>query len=250
MCVRLFKRNLKIANCPEGVSYLCILNLIHLCRMISLRAFTFNPFSENTYVVWDGSRKALIIDPGMSDASEERELSDFIDDEGLTPVWLVNTHAHLDHVLGNDFVKKQYDVPFVAHRKAVDTLRMASTAAQLYGIPYKGSPEPDQFIEEGEKLHFGKSTFDILFVPGHAPGHIALVNHASKTVIAGDVLFDGSVGRVDLPGGDGALLRDSIQQKMYALPDEFTVYCGHGPATTIGKEKESNPFVSATRSVW
>lgn len=218
--------------------------------MISLRSFTFNPFSENTFVVWDDTRKAIIVDPGMSDASEERELSAFIEAESLAPAWLVNTHSHIDHVLGNDYVKKQYGVPFVAHRKAVDTLRMASAAAQLYGISYNGSPEPDQFIDEGEKLNFGKSVFEILFVPGHAPGHIALVNHESKVVIAGDVLFNGSVGRVDLPGGDGVLLRDSIQQKMYALPDDYTVYCGHGPETTIGKEKQSNPFVSATNSVW
>lgn len=218
--------------------------------MISLRAFTVNPFSENTFVVWDESRQALIIDPGMSNASEERELTDFIEQEKLDPAWLINTHAHLDHVLGNAFVKKQYNVPFVSHRKAVDTLRMAPQAAKLYGISYEGSPEPDQFIDEGEKLRFGNSVFEILFVPGHAPGHIALVNHESKLVIAGDVLFNGSVGRVDLPGGDGPTLRDSIQQKIYALPDDYAVYCGHGPETRIGKEKESNPFVSASSSVW
>lgn len=218
--------------------------------MLSLHQFTFNPFAENTFVLWDETRTAVIVDPGMVDAREERELLDLIEREQLKPAWLVNTHTHIDHVLGNAFVKKQYNIPFVAHKEALEPLRMSEAAAKMYGIPYETSPQPDQFFEEGKAFRFGTTELEVLYVPGHCPGHVALVDHNSKQVIAGDVLFRGSVGRVDLPGGDGPMLKRSIQEKMYKLPDDYTVYCGHGPETTIGAEKASNPFVSATASVW
>lgn len=231
-------------NLPEIGMYICIqINNNTLKEMISLKKFTFNPFSENTYVIWDETKEAVIIDPGMVDGREEQELVDFIDSKGLTPVKLFLTHAHIDHVLGCYFVKKQWDLVFLAHPLCDTVLQMSERAAEMYGVPYTPSPLPDQAINEGEMLTFGKSEMELLFVPGHAPDHLALVDRDGNKTIAGDVLFDGSVGRVDLPGSDAKALSDSIQQKMYALPDEMVVYSGHGGETTIGKEKKTNPFV-------
>lgn len=211
--------------------------------MISLKKFTFNPFSENTYVLWDETKEAIIVDPGMVDSREDAEMQSFIEKEGLTPVMLFNTHAHIDHVLGNYFVKRTWNVPMVSHTLGKVVLQMAERSAEMYGIPYTPSPNADRYVEEGDEVRFGKSSLSILFVPGHAPDHVALVDLAGKKVVAGDVLFNGSVGRIDLPGGDAAELTKSIQDKMYGLPDDTVVYSGHGDETTIGKEKQSNPFV-------
>ncbi|MCH2198540.1 MAG: MBL fold metallo-hydrolase [Flavobacteriales bacterium] len=211
--------------------------------MISLRKFTFNAFAENTYLLYDETKQAIIIDPGMMDNSEERLMLNAIAEEELNPVKVVLTHGHIDHVLGVDFCMKKFGIPLVSHKKALPTIGMAEQVSRMYGLPFTTCPDPTEFIEEGEQLTFGNSSMDVLFVPGHAPGHVAFVDHDGKKVIAGDVLFQGSVGRVDLPGGDAPLLAKSIQEKMYALPDEMIVYCGHGPETTIGIEKQSNPFV-------
>lgn len=229
---------------PDLGMYICIqINNNTLEQMISLKKFTFNPFSENTYVIWDETKEAVIIDPGMADGREEQELVDFIEEEGLKPVKLFLTHAHIDHVLGCYFVKKKWGVEFLAHPLCESVLQMSERAAEMYGVPYTPSPLPDTSINEGKFLQFGKSEMGLLFVPGHAPDHLALVDRVGNKTIAGDVLFDGSVGRVDLPGGDARVLSESIQQKMYALPEDMVVYCGHGGETTIGKEKKTNPFV-------
>ncbi len=210
--------------------------------MIKVKSFTFNAFQENTYVLYDESKSCVIIDPGCYETSEKEILKKFITSESLKVEKLVNTHCHIDHVLGNKFVKDSYGVDLYIHKNDEATLKSVETYAPNYGFPQFESTNSDQFLEEGDSLTFGNSSLDILYVPGHAPGHIAFVSNLDHFCIGGDVLFRGSIGRTDLPGGDFDTLIKSIHNKMFKLPDDTTVYCGHGPTTTIGEEKVSNPF--------
>jgi len=205
--------------------------------------FTFNPFSENTYVIADDHGDAIIIDPGMTDADEDSILFEYIAEEQLTPRLILNTHCHLDHIMGNSAVAEKYGIELWCHEKEIAVIERAASASLMFGIPYRPSILPARTIEEGESISIGEINLSTLFVPGHAPGHLAFVCEAERVVFSGDVLFQGSVGRVDLPGCNTADLVQSIQQKMYALPDDFVVYSGHGPSTTIGNEKENNFFV-------
>lgn len=210
---------------------------------MKIQSFAFNPFQENTYVLYDESGECLIIDPGCHNSTEEQELCSFIENNELKPVKLLNTHCHIDHILGNAFVANKYDLGLEMHEKDVPTLKGSSQAANMYGFNLDNSIEPEKFLKEGEKIKFGNSELDILFVPGHAPGHIAFVAHKNKFVIGGDVLFQGSIGRTDLPGGDYDTLINSIKSKFLPLGDDYTVYSGHGPATNIAFERENNPFL-------
>ncbi|GAB1445892.1 MBL fold metallo-hydrolase [Flammeovirgaceae bacterium] len=210
--------------------------------MITVKSFVFNPFSENTYVVYDDTREAIVIDPGCYEPQEKKELDEFIKSNHLTVALLVNTHCHIDHVLGNDFVKETYNVPFLIHKKEESLLRAVKTYAPNYGFSAYKEALPDKFIDEKDEVTWGKSQLKVIFLPGHSSGHIGLYNLEQKILISGDVLFDGSIGRTDLPGGDMDTLIDSIQQKLFILPDDVIVYSGHGDPTTIGKEKISNPF--------
>lgn len=191
----------------------------------------------------------MAIDPGMSNRTEEEQFMDVLESNDLELEYIFLTHAHLDHVMGNRFLKDRYNVPIIAHPDSKEVLKMSEPAAKMYGIPFDASPEIDEWLNVEEGFSFGETHLELRFVPGHAPGHVVIVDHEGEQVIGGDVLFDGSVGRVDLPGGDGPLLARCIQEQMYTLPDEYVVYCGHGPETTIGKEKFSNPFVTADRSI-
>lgn len=209
--------------------------------MIQIKKFTFNPFQENTYVLFDETGECVIIDPGCYEKHEEDELTHFIAQNNLKPVRLLNTHCHIDHILGNQFVAKTYDLGLEIHQEDLVTLKSVVNYAHLYGFHnYKESPDPSRFIEEGELIAFGNSTLKVIFGPGHAPGHIAFFSENDGFVINGDILFAGSFGRVDLPGGSMEVLRSTIMEKMFKLPEETIVYCGHGPETTIGKEKVSN----------
>ncbi|MEN8927657.1 MAG: MBL fold metallo-hydrolase [Flavobacteriales bacterium] len=212
--------------------------------MISVKKFTFNPFQENTYVLFDETKECVIIDPGCYEEYEQEELVNFIEINELKPVKLISTHSHIDHVLGNKFVMETFEVDLHIHKLDLETLLAADISASKYGIlKFQPCETPTHFFEEGDKITFGNSTLDILFVPGHAPGHVAFVAQEEKFVINGDCLFYGSVGRVDLPGGDAATLVHSIKSKLFTLSDEFVVYCGHGPETTIGFEKQNNRYL-------
>jgi glyoxylase-like metal-dependent hydrolase (beta-lactamase superfamily II) len=213
--------------------------------MMYIKAFTFNAFSENTYVVYDDTRQGVIIDPGCSDRPEQKELTGFIEEEKLKITQLLNTHGHIDHVLGNAFVKRTYNVQLYIHPQDEATLRAVQVYALSYGIADYEAVEPDGYLNEGETVTFGDTALDILFVPGHAPGHIAFYHPEQKLCIAGDVLFRGSIGRTDLPGGDFDTLIRSIRTKLFPLGDAVTVYPGHGPETTIGHEKKYNPFLQS-----
>jgi hydroxyacylglutathione hydrolase len=215
---------------------------------MNVAQFTFNAFAENTYLLFDEQGHCLIIDPGMSSSEEDEVLFEFISEKGLKPQMVVNTHCHIDHVLGNAACVERYHIPLAAHKLELSTLERAPVASLMWSIPYRLSPEPSQFLDEGDQLMVGTNFLEILFVPGHAPGHIALIHHHEGLVIGGDVLFRQSVGRVDLPGCDSGDLVKSIQTKLYALPDHYVVYPGHGPETTIGFEKLNNTFVRLTES--
>lgn len=211
--------------------------------MIQVQSFTFNPFAENTYVLWDDeSLEAAIIDPGCYEPEEQEQLQQFIEKKGLTPTLLLNTHCHIDHVLGNWFVKKVWNLPLQIHQLDDQVLRAVPTYAPMYGFSRFQPTEADAWLTEGQELQLGKEVLKVLFVPGHAPGHVVFWQPEQKFCINGDCLFNGSIGRTDLPGGDHDTLLSSIRQKLFTLPEETKIYCGHGPATTIGHEKKHNPF--------
>lgn len=209
--------------------------------MIEIQKFTFNGFQENTFVLSDKNGNCVIIDPGCYDRQEEKILLDYIQTNGLTPLALLNTHAHIDHVLGNQFITETFGIDHYLHEKDLGTLSAIESYAHVYGFTgYKPSPIPTHILQGGEVLKFGDIELKVLFTPGHAPGHVVFYNASQNFVINGDVLFQGSFGRVDLPGGDLETLKNSIFNTMFQLPEETIVYCGHGPETTIGTEKRFN----------
>ena len=211
---------------------------------MNIKSFTFNPFQENTYIVYDQSKECLIIDPGCYTDSERKELKAFIEEQELNPVKLINTHCHIDHVLGNKFASEHWDLELYMHKEDLPLLKNAGNIGKMYGLEdYEGSPYPKHFLAQGDTLTFGESSFEILFTPGHAPGHICLYNKENNLLIAGDVIFQRSIGRTDLPGGDHSTLINSIITQLFPLPNETQVFCGHGPSTNLGYEKEHNPFL-------
>lgn len=210
--------------------------------MIQIQSFVFNAFQENTYVVFDETNEALVIDPGCYEKDEQEELVEFIESKELKVVKLLNTHCHIDHVLGNHFIKDKYKVNLYIHQEDEETLKSVEVYAPAYGFAQYTGALIDDFFVEGDIIEFGNSKFDIVFVPGHAPGHVAFISEEQNICIGGDVLFDGSIGRTDLPGGNFEQLIQSIHQKLFVLNDEIVIYPGHGATTTIGKEKTSNPF--------
>lgn len=214
--------------------------------MIQIQAFTFNPFSENTYVVYDETGSGVIIDPGCYEPEERTELTKFIESNNIKIKYLLNTHCHIDHVLGNDFVKEKYKVPFLIHAKEESVLKAVKAYAPSYGFAMYHEAIPDQFINEGEEILFGSTKLSILFLPGHAPGHVGFYHSESKSLFSGDVLFERSIGRTDLPGGDHKTLIESIRKKVFTLPNEVVVYPGHGNPTTVGEEKVSNPYCAVS----
>lgn len=210
--------------------------------MINIQALTFNPFQENTYILSDESRECIIIDPGCCNPEEEKELEAFIANHKLTPVKLVNTHAHIDHVLGNRFVSGKWNLLPEMHEKDLPVLASLQAVGMNFGIHIDTPPQPKTFLKERDQIRFGNSVLDVLFTPGHSPGSISLYSKSGNFVIAGDVLFLNSIGRTDLPGGNHETLLQSIRKKLFVLGDDVNVYPGHGPLTTIGYERRSNPF--------
>lgn len=203
--------------------------------------FVFNGFQENTYVIEDDQKNCVIVDPGCYTREEEVELLDFIESEGLTPLAILGTHAHIDHVLGNQFVMKQFEIPYYLHEADIFTLNAVPQYASLYGFEgYKVSPQPTHILKGGESLTIGTLTFEVIHAPGHSVGHVVYYCKNENLLVNGDVLFEGSFGRVDLPGGDMETLKDSILNKLFKLPDETRVLTGHGNSTTIGQEKRTN----------
>jgi len=209
---------------------------------MELACFTFGPFAENTYIIHDGT-ECIIIDPGSNAASEHKVVTDYITGKNLVPTILLNTHCHIDHVLGNSFMSDKYGLDLWAHEGEVPVLEACTMVSQMYQIPYDASPAINHFIQEGDEIGVGSLTFKVLFTPGHSPASISLYCSEHKTLIAGDVLFRRSIGRTDLPGGNYDTLISSIKTQFFTLPEETIVYSGHGPSTTIGEEMRENPFL-------
>ena len=214
--------------------------------MITIKTFVFNPFMENTFVVYDESCEALIIDPGCYEDYEKEELKNFVEINSLKVLKLINTHCHIDHCLGNRFVKDTFKVPLVLQKTENQVLQSVISYAPAYGFDRYEQTDADEFIDHGNVISFGNSELTVLSVPGHSPGHIALINKEEKICISGDVLFRESIGRTDLPGGNFDTLINSIHNQLFLLPDDTVVYSGHGPVTTIGEEKLVNPFCKVT----
>lgn len=211
--------------------------------MVRIHSFSFNPFQENTYVLSNEQNEALIIDPGMYGQAEVQHLIAFLDENKFKPVKVINTHAHIDHILGVDAMKGAYNIPFALHKNEKVVLESGPMSASAYGLNFKIIPVIEEFIEECEIIHFGVSEIHCLFTPGHSPGSISFYLPKEGILVAGDTLFNGSIGRTDLPGGDHNTLLNSIKTQLYSLPEKTMVYPGHGPVTQIGHEKKSNPFV-------
>jgi hydroxyacylglutathione hydrolase len=211
--------------------------------MLEIHCFTFNPFQENTYLLINGKKDCIIIDPGCYFEEERKELLTYIEKEGLNVTRLLNTHCHIDHVFGNRLVAKTYGVGLEIHKLDKIVLDRSPEFGKVYNIPFEPSPEPTHYLEAGEKIPFGDSEFEVLFTPGHSPGSVCFYNATEKVLIGGDVLFYESIGRTDLPGGSHQTLLNSIRQQLFVLPDDVKVYAGHGKPTTIGYEKQHNPFL-------
>ena len=210
--------------------------------MIQLKTFTFNALQENTYVLYDDTREAIIIDPGCYGRAEEATLKAFVAAEGLRVTHLLNTHCHIDHVLGNHFVKSTYGVDLWIHPADEPVLRAVETYAPQWGFAQYAPTTAEHFFE-GDTFSFGQSTLEIRFTPGHAPGHVVFYAAEDGFCVGGDVLFRESIGRTDLPGGHHQTLLRSIREQLFTLPDDTVVHPGHGPTTTIAHEKRYNPFL-------
>jgi len=211
--------------------------------MLQVSTFTFNPFQENTYILSNELNQCWIIDPGMYGAGEDKIIFDFISDKKLIPQQILNTHTHIDHILGIEAIQQKYKVPFGMHKLDEPVLANAKGSAMLFGLKLGAAPIPDFFIKENQTIKLGEDFLEVRLAPGHSPGSIVFYDAKGKYVIAGDVLFQGSVGRTDLPGGSHPILMNSIKEQVYTLPNETTVYSGHGPVTQIGVEKRTNPFI-------
>lgn len=212
--------------------------------MIQIKSFAFNPYQENTYVLYDESNECVIIDPGMYTGDEQNAFLKFIADNDLKPVLLLNTHCHIDHVLGNKFIFDTYGLLPQFHKGEQPVLNSIVAYAPQMGMRYEVSPLPEVYLSETGTVKFGNSELELIFVPGHSPAHLCFYNKEQQFIIGGDVLFYRSIGRTDLPGGNFDQLISNIREKLFILPDEVRVFPGHGPSTSIGFEKQYNPFLS------
>ena len=211
--------------------------------MIKVKKFVFNPFQVNTYILFDETKEAMIIDPGCSDGVESLELIDFIKEEGLKIVRLLFTHTHIDHVIGSNMVSEHFGIQPEAHQAGMVFLDHSTHTAATYGFDLDKNPEVAEFLNEGEDVKFGNSKLEVLYTPGHADGSVCFLSRENEFVIVGDVLFNMSIGRTDFPTGDFDLLKKNIFEKLFTLPPGTIVYSGHGPETSIGFELANNPFL-------
>jgi glyoxylase-like metal-dependent hydrolase (beta-lactamase superfamily II) len=211
--------------------------------MIQIQSFVFNPFSENTYILYDETKEGIIIDPGCQTYAEREILKSFLLEKEIKLVHLLNTHCHIDHVFGNYYFQKNYGLQLNIHKEDVPVLASCEQVAAMYDIkPFEPS-KADIFLEENDKITFGNSELNVLHTPGHAPGHLTFVSENQNFIISGDVLFRESIGRTDFPLCNHQHLLESIQKKLFALDNNCVVYSGHGISTTIGYEKRHNPFL-------
>ncbi len=211
--------------------------------MLTVKRFIFNPVQENTYVLYDGKDACCIIDPGCYFPKEKETLESWLKDQQLVPKLLLNTHCHLDHVFGNKWVAHKYGLQLQFGENEQPTFDFAPRSAEQWGMPFEQYGGEIVYLGEGDRILIGKDELEVLFTPGHSVGHVVYYNRAEGFIIGGDVLFRLGIGRTDIPGGDSETLLKSIRKKLFTLPSETIVYPGHGEPTTIGYEKEYNPFL-------
>ena len=211
--------------------------------MLKVKSFVFSPIQENTYLLYNEFNDCVVIDPGCYFPEEQDELKGFITQSNLPPRMLLNTHCHLDHVFGNKFVAETYGLTLQLHEKEKLLLDYAPTSGLMYNLPFDNYVGEYIYLKEGDKIKLGEDELSVIEAPGHSPGHICFYCAKQNFIISGDVLFNRSIGRTDLPGGDHQTLVKTIMEKLFVLPDETVVYSGHGPETTIGEEKKDNPFL-------
>jgi len=212
--------------------------------MINIERFAFNSFQVNTYVLWDDTKECAIVDPGCYDESEEEELFGFILKEGLKPVRLLNTHCHIDHIVGVASVSRKYNLKPEAHPDCLPFIRHAEKIGYVYGFDRLETMDPQLPLKAGDIIRFGKSELEIIETPGHANGSLCFISHEGKFIITGDVIFYQSIGRTDLPTGNYDVLIRNIREKILTLPRDYRIFAGHGPETTVGFEAYSNPFLT------
>lgn len=212
--------------------------------MMKIQKFTVNPFLENTYLIWDDkSKDAAVIDPGFYDDGEKNQFTKFVETEKLNLIYLINTHCHIDHIFGNTFVKTIFECKYMAPEQDLFMLDLMIEQAKVYGVTLTPSPKPDELITEDLNIRLGDITGRFIFTPGHSPGEYCLYFENDKVCFTGDVLFKESIGRTDLWGGNYDVLMSSIRNKLMVLPDHVAIYPGHEASSTIGYEKENNPFL-------
>ena len=211
--------------------------------MFLIKVLTFNAVQENTYVLYNESHECIIIDPGCYSEEEKYVLQSFINDNGLRPVMLLNTHCHLDHVFGNKFIAEEYGITLQIHKNEEPVLQMAPASGLMFNLPFDNYKGELIFLKEGDVISLGEDSLQIIEASGHSPGSICFYCEKQKFIIGGDVLFYQSIGRTDLPGGSHESLIKNIKEKLFVLPEDVKVYPGHGPSTTIGDEIKQNPFV-------
>lgn len=212
--------------------------------MLVVKAFTFSPVQENTYLLYNEQKQAVLIDPGCYFDEERQELLQFLNEHELQLQLLLNTHCHLDHVFGNKWVHEQFGLELHLHPKEQQVLEFAPASGLMWNLPFDNYTGPLHFLQEGQKMELGTDELEVLFAPGHSPGHVCFYCRRQGFVVGGDVLFRESIGRTDLPGGNHATLLQSIRTQLFTLPNETVVYSGHGEPTTIGHEKRYNPFLT------
>lgn len=210
--------------------------------MTKIKIFVFNPFQENTFLLHDDTGECVIIDAGSNEEHEFEKIDDYIQENKLTLKYIINTHCHIDHIMGNAYLIDKYKVESIAHKEDMPLIERSKDMALAFGFDVQEPPMPNKFVEEGDEINFGNTVLKVIHVPGHSPGSIVLFNEKEKYLIVGDVLFEGSIGRTDLPGGNYDTLINGIREKLFSLDDDITVYPGHGGKTSIVKERTSNPF--------
>lgn len=212
---------------------------------MKIKIFIVNPFQMNCYLYYDDiTFGAILIDPGMYSADDCNELLSFVKKNNITIKFIINTHGHIDHILGNRFAKNSFEAPLLIHSDDLFLLEGLKEQGKKYGINTETSPQPDKFITEDLILEIGNNKIEFIHTPGHSPGSVCVVNHTDKNIFCGDLIFKDSIGRTDLPGGDYDVLMNSINNKLFALcKDDYALYPGHLEDTTIGEEKTNNPYL-------
>jgi len=215
--------------------------------MAEIQRFVFNPFQVNTYVISDETGECVIVDGACSNDKELQQLKNYLAGKGLMPVMLLNTHAHIDHIIGNALICDVFNIPLAAHKDCEAFVANSSVYAETFGLTMKEVKEIDLYLDESEPVIFGQTKLQVLDTPGHADGSVCFYEKQMPFVVTGDVLFYQSIGRTDLETGDYDKLQESIWTKLFTLDDKTKVFPGHGPETTIGYEKLNNPFVAIGR---